>query len=404
MAKTPLGDDEINRPIESNEIKPAEKVVPEYKPPAAHKPGIDWDGLDPEITSEIIEGPLPNYNEVIRGWGFDPEYYEAAESVKVSQWNAIHDGEVKTFTSYKGAVRQKKTADPYNYDDLVKEIKRHRKLSPNLPGGEKTFLVCLADWQLAKADGDGTRGTVNRILKMIDDVESRIRELRKIDRDLGVLMISGLGDIMEGCDGNYASQVFNVELNQRQQLRVARRLVRDAICRWAKLFRDVIVLAVPGNHGENRKDGKMFTTPGDNHDVTIFENVAEILAANEDAYGHVKFLIPEDETSMTIETSGIRVGFTHGHLTTGGGTPQQKIERWWKDQAFAGTAIGSARVLFTGHYHHFSIIEHNEKVHIQCPSEEDISQWWVDLTGENSRPGTLTCVLDEYGYSDLQIV
>src|SRR5258708_32019054 len=251
-------DGDLNSPVENGSIEKVGKTVSDYKPPAAYKPGVEWDGLSAEI-SEVLEEPVPNWDEILRKWGFDPAFYEPTENVKVSQWNAIHDGEIKTFTSYKGAVREKPRIElAYSYEDLVKEVKRHRKLSPNLPDGDDTFLVSLSDWQLAKPDGYGLEGTVKYIIGMIDGVEERIRDLRKIGRPLGHLCVAGLGDIIEGCDGNYSSQIYGVEVNRRKQTRIARRLIRDAICRWAKLFRKLTVIAVPGNQGENRKDGKMF--------------------------------------------------------------------------------------------------------------------------------------------------
>jgi hypothetical protein len=405
MAKPRFDDESLNRPTEKETVAKAGKIVPNFKPPAAYKPEVNWDGLNAEITSEVLDGPIPDWNDILEKWGFDPTLYEAVEPIKVSQWDVIHEGEQKTFYSYKGVVRQRSDVKDFDYKDLVREIKKHRRLNENLPGGDKAFVVCLADWQIAKADGDGTEGTVKRILKMIDDVEVRIKELRKIGRDLGTLLVVGLGDIIEGCDGNYSSQVFNVELNRREQTRIARRLIRDAICRWSKLFKKVIVTAVPGNHGENRKDGRNFTNPGDNDDVTVFEGVCEILSANPDAYGHIEFFIPENDTSIALDVGGNRIAFAHGHIPSGGGTPQQKIRNWWKDQSFCNTAIGSAKILVTGHYHHLSVIEYDrDKIHIQCPAMDGGSEWWEDKTGEHSRSGTLTFILDSDGYRDLEII
>lgn len=405
MVKPHFQDDSLNRPTEKETVRQPGKAVQNYKPLVAHKPEVNFDGLDIEITSDVLDGPLPDWNEILENWGFDPEYYEATDPIKVSQWDAIHEGEVKTFYSYKGTIRLKTGVKDFDYKDLVNEIKKHRKLNKNLPSGDQAFVVCLSDWQIAKADGDGTEGTVRRILDMIDNVEERIRDLRKIGRDLGTLVVVGLGDIVESCDGQYNTQTFTVELNRREQTRIARRLVRDAICRWSKMFKDVIVTAVPGNHGENRKNGRLFTTPGDNDDVAIFEAVCEILSANPEAYGHVNFFLPEDETSVTLELVGHRVGFAHGHIAGGSGSPQQKIRGWWKDQAFCNTLVGSAKLLITGHYHHFSIIEYDmDKVHIQCPAMDGGSDWWKDKTGEHSRPGTLTFVLDHAGYRDIEII
>lgn len=406
MVKPKFDDDALLQPVEGSELVKVGKVAKDIKPPAALKPGIDWDGLQAEITSEPLESPDPDWNSILESWGYDPKTYEICEPVKVSQWQvATAEGGVRDLYSYKAGVRTKTNVRTIEYDDLVREIKRHRKLPKNLPGGDQAFVVCLADWQVGKCDGDGSIGTIKRLVEMIDNVEARIRELRKVGRNLGLLVVMGMGDIVEGCGEMYATQSFTVELNRREQVKVARRLARDAICRWAKLFPEVWVGAVAGNHGENRKNGKNFTDPGDNDDVAVFEMVGEILAANPDAYGHVKFFLPDKELTMVLDICGTRVGFAHGHIAGSGSSPQMKQRKWWGDQAFTGRDIGSAKILVTGHYHHFSVIEYaRDKIHLQCPAQDGGSEYWEEITGENSRPGTLTFVIDDKGYRDIEVI
>jgi hypothetical protein len=182
-------------------------------------------------------------------------------------------------------------------------------------------------------------------------------------------------------------------------------LNRDLIIKCADVANQVDVTAVPGNHGENRRDGREYTTPGDNDDVAIFEQIQDILSANPKAYGHVRFHLPENEIYTVLDISGTKVGFTHGHIAGSGNMPQNKILDWWVGQSFGGQEIADAKILVTGHYHHFSVIEHNtSKIHIQCPSVESESTWWKNLKGQVSPPGLLTFVVDSNGYKDLQVV
>lgn len=294
----------------------------------------------------------------------------------------------------------------YSYIRNVEKMERASAQCITVEGG--LYLAGVSLKATHNSDGDGTEGTIKRILVMIDEVTDRIRELRKSGRKMKTLVVAGIGDMVENCAGHYASQTFTVELNRRQQIRVLRRLLTKAITTWSKLFSEVIVIAVPGNHGENRNAaGKAFTTRGDNDDVSVFEMVAEILSANPDAYGHVRFILPEDEISITIEVSGFILGFAHGHVTSSGADPQKKIKEWWKNQKFTNNPIGDANILITGHYHHFSVIEHdNDKIHMQCPAMDGGSEWFNDLTGVDSRPGTLTFLLDssDKPYRDLEII
>jgi len=404
-------DEGLNLPnIDGKEYVPPKKET-EIKPPAALKPSVDWDGEEVQVTSEVYSEPVRDWDELLNELGYDASLYEIIEPVKISSWDApAGEGETKRLYSYKVGIRAKRETQyrDEDYKDLVTLIRKHRPLSDRMVDGDSTFVVCLSDWQLGKADGDGTDGTIKRILTMIDGVSERIRELQKCGRKMKTLLVAGIGDMVENCEGHYATQTFTVQLNRRQQIRVLRRLLTKAITSWAKMFDEVIVLAVPGNHGENRNgSGKSFTTRGDNDDVAVFEMVAEILASNPSAYGHVRFILPEDEISLVVKVSDTYLGFAHGHVTSNGSDPQKKIKEWWKAQTFSNNPIGHVNILVTGHYHHFSIIEHDaEKIHMQCPTMDGGSEWFKDLTGVESRTGTLTFVVDKTDrpFRDLEII
>lgn len=403
-------DPSLNLPVQNapnhKKKKPAKQA--DYKPPAALKPGVDWDGEELQVTSEVYAEPIRDWDVLLEELGYDPDLYQIIEPVKISAWDAAAEDGTKRMYSYKANIRAKQITQyrDDDYKELVSQIKKHKPLK-EFEKGESVFVINLADWQLGKADGDGTHGTVKRLLNRFDLIVQRINDLNKMGRNIQKIIVAGLGDLEEGCDGHYASQTFTVQLNRRQQIRLLRRLLTQLITRVAKLAPEVDVYAVPGNHGENRKDGKAFTTRGDNDDVAVFEMVAEILSANPEAYGHVKFFLPEDEVYMIAEACGKQIGFFHGHITPNGSDPQKKIREWWKNQAFSKNAIGFVHILVTAHYHHFSVVEYdNDAIHMQCPSEDGGSEWFSDLTGVDSRAGTLTFIIDrsEKPYRDLEVL
>lgn len=396
----------VNKPTEAgqSEVITSSLKDKQLATPPAWKPGVIWDNELGEITSRPTDEPKPHWDDILASWGYDPEKFEIIEPVRVSTWDAQGPDGMVQMWSYKAGIRLR--SDDIKlipYDELVKEIKTRKKKKVN-PGNDSTFIVCLADTQFGKGDGDGFAGTIERFLTYVDGVTERIINLEKIGRKGRTLLVAGLGDIIEGCSGNYTSQPFTVEANRREQIRIARRLFRDAIAEWSEYFEEVIVTAVPGNHGENRDGFKAYTTPGDNDDVAIFEILAEIFAYNPEAYGHIKFHIPGDEVYVTFDLHGTIVGFTHGHITKGGGNPQAKIKSWWEDQTFGEQPMGSASVLITGHYHHFSAIEYGKKSHLQCPAADGGSDWWRNLAGADSRPGILTLIVDQHGYNDIQLI
>ena len=411
MEHLEFSDPSLNVPVAGAKpiTKPTKEV--EVKAPAAYKPGLTWDGEEVEVTSDLYAEPIKDWNQLLEELGYEPDLFEVIEPVKISSWDAPVGDEVRKLWSYKVNLRVKKEVvyKDEDFKELVDLIKRHKK--PIFPEQEDgVFFINAADWQMGKADGYGTKGTVEALLNMIDNVENRIRDLRKLGRNINHVVIAGLGDMVENCDGHYASQTFTVELNRRQQNRLVRRLLIKLITRVSKLVERVSVFAVPGNHGENRKDGKSYTTVGDNDDVGVFEQVADALAQNEEAYGHVSFFLPEDEAYMMcriFDDEDDYVCFFHGHMTNGGSDPRKKLHDWWEDQTFTGKDPGKARLLVTGHYHHLSIAEYdNNKIHIQCPTVDGGSDWFLNKTGVHSRPGTLTFLIDRgpMPFRDLEVI
>jgi predicted phosphodiesterase len=284
-------------------------------------------------------------------------------------------------------------------DALVELIAKHKPRKA-APSGERALVVCLSDWQLGKPDGDGTEGTVARILASIDAVTARAKELRKSGRSLGSLYVAGLGDLIEGCGDHYAMQTFGVELNLVEQVRVVRRLLVKALTTWAPLFAEVVVACVPGNHGENRRDGKAFTDWTDNHDVAVFEQAAAVLEANPDTYGHVSFVFPDgDDLTLTLDVAGTVVALAHGHQYRSG-----KAMEWWAKQAHGMQPAGDATLLLAGHLHHLLVEQAGAKTFIQAPAMDGGSTWWKHTTGQDSPPGLLTLTVGPNGWDDLKLL
>ena len=343
----------------------------------------------PAPASEPVDFP-----EHLRALGYDPALYRIDESgVRTSVWEAQTKEGIVTMRAIRARVVARSSGLGLDADDLLREIKRYKPRKP-APSGEGCFVAVVSDIQVGKSDGDGTLGTVDRFLAAIDSVEARIKELRKSGRELGTLLIACVGDLVESCDGHYAAQSYMVELDRREQIRVMRRLLLKATQRWSRLFDDVLLAAVAGNHGEFRKGGKAFTTPADNDDLAIPEQVYEILQANPDAFGHVRAAIGGDPFTRVVEAGGHVVGMIHGHMARESGTAAQKIQRWFERQAAAKAPVGEADVLLSGHYHHLLINEGNGAVtFVQAPSLDGGSDWYQAEKAAQHNPGFLTFCL-----------
>jgi hypothetical protein len=361
--------------------------------PTGWEPQVVEGAEEAEAVSTVFESE-PDEVALLEGWRMDPDVWRIVEgTLLVNRWQT---GAGDWCHQYKAKLRRR-ISQRIDVDELLAGLGKWK--APVERDGTGTLVVCASDWQIGKADGDGTEGTVRRIVESGQRIVAHAKKVKPAQ-----IVVVGMGDLIEGCDGHYASQTFTVELDRRQQVRVVRRLLRDWIVGLSRLGVPMVVSAVAGNHGENRKDGKAFTGPGDNDDVAVVEVLAEILAANPDAFGHVAFHIPDDRLEVLLDVDGWRVGFHHGHVAGRGSTPQQKQQNWWKDHAFMQSLIGDADYLITGHYHHLSVVDHGPRVHFQCPAMDGGSRWWEDRGGGRSASGSLTFMVGESGWDGLRVL
>lgn len=369
------------------------KVVKDVEQLATRKrqwvPGVEWLGTEGTLTTDAISGE-PEWDALLNLWGLDSNEFEIIEPVLFNSWGG-EDG--LTNRQFKARVKKRVHAG-VDIDELVSRAMKH-KPSKKTYDGDSVLNVVLGDWQIGKSDGDGVEGTIARILDRKEAVIDRVRELRKIGRKINTLNVLWVGDSIEGCMGFYSSQTFSVELNRRDQVKITRRLLAESLQSWSKHFDQIIVAAVGGNHGENRNTGKAYTGAADNDDIAIVEQVAEVLSANPEAFGHVKFVIAHDNLTLTIPSAGWVLGISHGHLSRSGTGVEGKLRNWFGAQAAGKQPIGDSDVLVTGHYHHLRVADWGGCVWLQAPALDGGSEYWRVMAGESSETGMLTFVMSE---------
>lgn len=364
--------------------------------PSGWEPGVAWDGTGGTVTVGPLERD-PKWDDVLRVWSLDPEEFEVIEPVQFRAWDAaIGDGQTQRMFYYRANVRRR-VVPTVDVAALIAEIRRWRPKPPPPVAGERGRIYGLADWQIGKK---GTAATVDRILRSYDELERVLREDRRRGRPIDALYALSVGDLVEGCKDHYAMQEFEVELDQRSQNTTVRRLIVELVKRVAPLVPRVIVAGVGGNHGEERKGGKSYTTFGDNRDVEVLEQAAEAVAENP-RLGHVSFVVPRNQLTLTLDVSGTIVGLAHGHQSKprpGG------VKEWWKGQMFGMRPVGDATLLITGHYHHLVIDADGPRTHIQLPTMDSGSQWFEESTGVPSQPAAVTFTLEDGAYDDLRFL
>jgi hypothetical protein len=354
-------------------------------------------GTDPDYRNK--------FDSILRDWGFDPEHYEIEGSVRASSWNVqLKGGRTETFYAFKGIVKKKRPGQDKYFKELFKQAKKKPPIKKKTLGGDTAFLFFMADWQLGKKDF-GVENTINRYDIALQDEVNRIKDLRKTGVEIDEIYMIGLGDLTENCtNAFYDSQPFNVSLSLIEQYALARSMIMKTIDTFLPHADKLVLAGAPGNHGEMTRSskGQVYTNRLDNSDTMHLQICEEIMKANPERYNKVSVEIPEG-FHQVMEIKNISCGWTHGHMTSGSGNPENKIESWWKGQMYGFLPAGECQILVTGHYHHFRSKQQGDRTWFQSPSL-DKSIDFTQRTGMWSHPGVLTFTVNEKGWDNLKIL
>lgn len=354
-------------------------------------------------------GTDPNYrnkfDSILRDWGFDPELYYIEGSVRASSWNVqLKGGTTETFYAFKGVVRKKNPGHDKYFQELFKQAKKKPPIKKKTLGGDTAFLFFMADWQLGKRDF-GVENTIKRYDVALQDAVNRIKDLRKLGVNIDEIYMIGLGDLTENCTAAfYDSQPFSVELSLIEQYALARSMIMKTVDTFLPLADKLVLAGCPGNHGEMSRSskGQVYTNRLDNSDTMHLQICQEIMSANKQRYKSVKVEVP-DGFHQVLDIKGKTCGWTHGHMTGGGGNPENKIESWWKGQMYGHLPAGKCEILITGHYHHFRSKQQGNRTWFQSPSL-DKSIDFTERTGMWSHPGVLSFTVNKKGWDNLKIL
>lgn len=372
-----------------------------HKHPTGWTPGVTLGAEHGVLVTEPLAEAPSDWDAILRELlpdGIDPtEFAIDGTTVEVRAWDGnVGNGELKRFYYFKARIKRR-TADiaGIDLDDIVAVAKKAKPKLVAETDNARTYFIQITDLQAGQADGDGVEGMVARALQLPQLVKDDIKSLAKAGKPVSSIFVPITGDLVEGISGWYEMQTFSVTLDRREQVKLVRRLVSEILVSIASLGLPVHVAVVPGNHGENRQNGKAYTTLGDNDDVAVIEQVAEAFAMS-GKFDHVTFSFPAKERlSLTVEVQGHIVGLTHGHIARAAGTPAAKLLAWFKSMAATRDPIGDADILFVGHYHHFiaqSLI--GDTYLIMGGALCDSSAWFSQSAGLVSDPlvikGTIT--------------
>jgi len=355
-------------------------------------------GLD---GGSIETGPLPepigsDWSPILRSFGLDPAVFRVKDdTVRMSKWQQSKrlengDRDVLWLYSYR-AQFERIVGETLTDDDFALVLRRNAPKKPQEPfSGVGTLVVCWADWQLGKSANGGFEATLRRVRDSFDATVRRLKALRKQGIPVTDVCIALMGDPIEGCYGQYDSQLFTVELTLRQQLVAALDLYAEGIYALLPHVNKLTVVSVLSNHGEwSRKStgGRPLTSDSDSADGFLADALMRILPSD---LG-IEWVVPHDEMTVLHDLSTVPVAFTHGHKI-----PSQARELEW----LRGQSIRllrdhgrEPRVWVTAHLHHLKVEDLGPWWRLQCPSNDGGSNWFEDSAGKWSTPGTLTFVV-----------
>lgn len=334
--------------------------------------------------------------DLLRQAGFDPDAWRISGAVNCRKWMR-YDQEWLFYYKFDAEQGESEGSRQAHIEDLVKRIRKRSPHQPKFVGitpVDQTYVIVMSDWQIGKSEqGRGSADTVERWKDCLAQARKDIIRLRKSGVVIDNLAVISVGDLVEGCGDHYDMQTFLVDLDRRNQCRVVREMLTETLLTLVPMFNRTVVACVGGNHGENRRKGKAFTTFADNDDVATVEAVKEAFDLSE-WKNFIEWHIPDEELSQVVWLSGIPVGLVHGHQFRGGVNVLKKSETWWRDQDFGMEVVRDAQILVSGHFHFDVLVNvtHN-RTWMQGPTIDPGSKWYTDASGNSAIPGVLTFVV-----------
>ena len=384
--------------------KPEPKKVP--KSEQTHFTETD-DGITFDNARFKTPAPLAkDWSALFERFGLDENEFELepGSAVRMGSWDqSSRQGGDRDFVqlySFRAHFRRR-AAKPISDEEVEERARalrsfRPSRVKPRKNAGDRVAAVInLADFQASKAEGGGIDGLTRRLTDGLENVQSWIDRLRA-SYNLEEVIIVNNGDAIEGCAGNYASQMFTVGMNHRQQYNY----VLDMWDLYARTlfpqFEYRQFVSVLSNHGEMGRLGAAKNQTGDSDSADGF--LAEALKRVYDAtpsFSDVEWTIPHDEMNVFTETrQGVKLAFNHGHKIPG--SDASGFEKWLSSQVRGCRDAWEADIWTTAHRHNFQAWDLGSCSVFQCPSMDGGSKWLRDSTGRYSTSGILAYVVGKH--------
>ncbi|MEW1813248.1 hypothetical protein AB0284_21405 [Pseudarthrobacter phenanthrenivorans] len=337
--------------------------------------------------------PVTDWTDIFRRFNLDPEAFEiVGDTVRCSTWQTSKrtdngDRDVQNLYSYRASFRRK-TVNGLDLGQLIGGIRdwKPAQKSNNKSDRPAALVVSMADWQLGKGEGDGTKGTIRRLEESLASIVEYADKLKGVDH----LVLANMGDHTENVAGSYASQTHTVDLNMRDQLTLAIETNLAWIKALAPMFQRVTYAAALCNHGQlSRGNGRDNVTDDADNATGLIGDTLRTICNSHDALKRIEWNVPRDEMITRVRAAGVNMPLSHGHKISG------KEEDWLAKQSQYLTQVHRyiPDVWHTAHKHHAALTDYGPYTRIQATTVDPGSKWLLDAAGMYSRPGTTTFLI-----------
>ena len=361
--------------------------------PTGFKPGIEWDGNSGHVTVLAAKGETPD-KEAVNGV-IDSSPFLSSDEVQVD-WSARprvsihHDDNGNAIQIWYKLPLMRRRKGGKDVDDVLDLI--YDDIPKPKFIGDVWRTIQIGDTHIGKSvlDGAGSDLLVNRWKQSVTNALT-------MSTAKGI-HLAFMGDLIEGENSQGGKNIANNDLTLTESLRVARHLVSWTIQEALHYAENVIVSAVPGNHGDTtRLQNRPLT---DSHDIDIVSAVQQAFELTEHK-DRIKWYYPEEGTGhLVYEVDGTIFASTHGHLFKG---MLKGAENWWSGMSVSGAPAGAAHILMAAHYHSPLVSNYTRNKWICFGAAlEDKSTWLNEQNGASSQPGMLTYLTDggkPYGFT-----
>lgn len=378
--------------------------------PKGFTPGIVYSGRQPsEITTPWMDHELAteeDFREAVLAMGVPLPEHLTLELVEAkfnqAAWHrdpkdigTKHTAYTAPMWLYRFKVVPRSARADADIAVLMKEARKAARARTPKAAAPGAMIINLSDFQIGKTDeGGGTPELLEKSEWALAQVLAQVKRQKPSE-----IVLVDNGDSTEGFESSPGADRTN-DLQQTEQIRVWRRVFWRWISALSRTGIPMTVVSVPSNHCRVRRGKQNMAGPDDDWGLEVLAQVADMADVNPDAFGHVGFIVPrkhEEHVTLPLECGKV-ISFAHGHQVS----RPALLSEWAKKQG--RREVGQSDIVVVGHFHHLRVESYGDgQTLFVCPTMDPGSSWFTPQSGERSRPGVLTFMVDGDGWRDLKV-